>query len=169
MFFLFGLLELTWPYTFLKDDNINQFLPVLIEGMRQLFDGTLPVFNHYQYMGSPLLEYGTYAVLYPPLILSYALAEYVFGNPFLTLELFVFIHIILGYCCMYFFLRSQHVRKLIALLGSLAFVFSGYALSASSSWYYVAPVLVFLPLLFYLVILCLLLFHLYVHLKLLHS
>lgn len=146
LFFFF--LEYQYPYTFLKDDNLNQFLPVILEGMQQLFNGHLPVWNPYQYTGSPLLEYGIYAVLYPLMILSYVISHYVTHNDFLLFEFFVLFHLIAGYCATFFLLRSRRIQPLLSLIGAIAFVFSGYALIASGSWYYVAPVLLFLPLIF---------------------
>gem|GEM_PF-1872510 len=147
---LFFAMELSWPYTFLKDDNLNQFLPVILEGMKQLFSGVLPVLNQFQATGLPLLEYGTYNVLYPPMMLSYLFATYLFHNPYYTFEIFVFLHILCAYLFTFLFLAYRGVNKLVAMLGSLAFVFSGYVLIATSNWYYVIPTAVFLPLILYL-------------------
>ncbi len=145
---LFLFMEYQHPYTFLKDDNLNQFLPVVLEGMKQLEQRSLPVWNPYQYTGTPLLEIGTYAVLYPGTWISYAIAR-MLGNTFATFEIFALMHLLLGYLMM-FVLVKRKVSAKVACLSALSFVFSGYILIAARNWYYVLPSAVFLPTIFYL-------------------
>ncbi|PIN92265.1 hypothetical protein COU61_01550 [Candidatus Pacearchaeota archaeon CG10_big_fil_rev_8_21_14_0_10_35_13] len=81
------------------------------------------------------------------MIISYFFAHYVFDNDFLTFEFFVFLHLMMAFfVSFYYFLTKSH-NSLASLIGSLALVFSGYSLIASSNWYYVIPSLFFLPLL----------------------
>ena len=94
---LFSYLELLHPYNFTKDDNFAQFLPTIIEGMEQLFSGNFPLINFHQYTGARIFETGTYAVLYPPMIFSYAVSHYVLDNDFLTFEVFSLIHLLLAF------------------------------------------------------------------------
>ncbi|MBX4212070.1 hypothetical protein KW787_01260 [Candidatus Pacearchaeota archaeon] len=147
---LFGLIEYVHPYNFTKDDNLAQFLPITLEGMKQLFHGSFPLLNFHQYTGSRIFEVGTYAVLYPPMILSYFLAHYVFHNDFLLFEIFVLLHLVAGFVATFYFLIPKTKNSLISFLAGIAFVFSGYVLIASASWYYVIPGVVFMPLIFLL-------------------
>ena len=48
--FLFFSIEIVNNYTFLQDDNAVQFLPNILEGMRQLFSGHFPSINLHQLM-----------------------------------------------------------------------------------------------------------------------
>lgn len=147
---LFGLVEIFYPYNFTKDDNLAQFLPVTLEGMNQLFSGQLPWINLHQFTGSKILETGTYALLYPPMIVSYFFSHYIFGNDFLTFEIFVLIHLLFGFFAISLFLSKVIREKFVLFLASLSFVFSGYVIIATSNWYYVIPTIIFLPILLYL-------------------
>ena len=145
----FFSLESINPHLFLHDDNLVQFAPTILEGMEQLFSGQIPSINLYQLMGTKILENGTYAVFYPPTILSYFFAHYIFGNDLLIFEIFALIHLIIGFAITFIFLNSKIKNNLICLLASFAFVFSGY-FQLIKGWYYVAPILIFLPLIFLL-------------------
>ncbi len=147
---LFSFMEFLYPYNFSKDDNLVQFLPVLIEGSGQIFYGHFPSINLHQLMGSKIIEVGTYAVLYPPTIISYFISHYFFNNDFLLIEIFVLIHLIIGFIITYFLIDSKINDKVISLLASLAFIFSGYVIILSAAWYYVIPTIVFLPLILFL-------------------
>lgn len=146
---VFIYIEYTSPYNFTKDDNFAQFLPTTLEGLKQIFNGDFPYLNLHQYLGTQIFETGTYAVFYPVTIISYFLAHYVFSNDFWTFEIFVLIHLILGFIAVFLFLSTKIKRKTISLWGALAFIFSGYLLIATSNWYYVIPSAVFLPLMLY--------------------
>lgn len=151
---LFGFIEYLHPYHFTQDDNLAQFLPVMLLGMKQMFSGELPVLNMHQYMGVQILEIGTYALLYPVSIVSYTLAHFAFGNDFLFMELFVLFHLLLGFVFFFLLVDRKIKRPGLGMLASLAWTFSGYGLIASSNWYYVAPSIAFLPLLFILLERC---------------
>jgi len=148
--FLFLVSEILSPYNFLKNDNASQFLPVILEGMSQLFSGDFPSINLHQLMGSPIFEVGTYAIFYPVTIISYVFVHYIFGNDFLLFEVFTLIHFILGFLAMFMFVFYKTKDNFISFISSIAFVFSGIFLSLCSFWYYVSPVIVFLPLILYL-------------------
>lgn len=146
----FALMETLHPYAFTKDDNLVQFLPSLLEGYGQLFSGTFPSINFHQYMGSPLFSTGTYAFFYPPLFISYLLAHFFFGNDYLLLEIFVLIHLIASFFVLFLFFRTKKIDPFVSMLASVAFLFSGYLLIATASWYYVIPTAFFLPLILFL-------------------
>lgn len=145
----FIYVETVNPFYFLEDDNFSQFAPTIIEGMKQLFSGYFPGINIHQLMGSKIFEIGTYAIFYPPMIISYIFANYALGNSLLIFEVFVLIHLLLGFVGSFYFLESKTKNNLISTFASFAFVFSGY-FQISKGWYYVAPLILFLPLIFLL-------------------
>lgn len=147
---LFAFLQTQRAYFFTRDDNLVQFLPVLNEAQSQLMDGHLPALNMHQYMGSPILRMGTYAVLYPPMVLSYLISHYLLEDDFALLEVFALLHLLAGYLFTYVLLRHLKVNSLYSFIGGLSFVLSGYAIVYIPAWYYVAPCMVFIPLLTYL-------------------
>jgi len=133
------------PYTFVKDDNYAQFLPSTLEGLHQLFSGTLPVLNSHQTAGLPLLQMSTYPVLYPLTWASYAIAN-LLGNEYLLFEIFVALHILLGFIATYILLRKTNTPAATSLIGAIGATMSGYLIIASSNWFYAAPTALYLPL-----------------------
>jgi hypothetical protein len=146
---VFFLLELINPYLFMDNDNFSYFAPNIIEGMDQLFSGQVPSINMHQLMGTKILENGLFAVFYPITIISYFFAHFLFGNDFLIFEIFALIHFVLGFILFFTFINSKTKNNLICFLASLAFTFSGY-FQLTKAWCYVAPLLIFLPLIFLL-------------------
>jgi len=133
------------PYTFVKDDNYAQFLPSTLEGLHQLFSGTLPVLNPHQTAGLPLLQMSTYPIIYPLTWVAYAIAN-LLGNEYLLFEIFVAIHLLLGFVATYILLRKTNTPEATSLIGAIGATMSGYLIIASSNWFYAAPTALYLPL-----------------------
>jgi hypothetical protein len=146
---ILGFLQVSYPFYFTQDDNLAQFLPGHLLAGRTLFEyGALATFNPHQWAGAPLIQTGVYAVTYPVLYLAYGSARFILGNEFLTLEVFAFFHIIGGLMATYTLGRSLGLSDLIAAFFSSCFVLSGFTFVAGRSWYYILPLLVYLPLIF---------------------
>ncbi len=141
------LLERHQPFFFTQDDNLAQFLPVMLQGGRSVARGIFPTWNPYQLLGAPTASLGVYSLTNPFLYLSYFVSRVLFRNEFMTVEVFSVLHIVLGYLATYWAARCYRVRPVIAALAGLSVVLSGWNLIASRSWYYVSPVALFLPLL----------------------
>ncbi|MDQ2730974.1 MAG: YfhO family protein, partial [Armatimonadota bacterium] len=142
-----ALLEAMQPFYFTQDDNLMQFLPVMLQGCHSLWHGVFPTWNPCQYLGSPTSSMGVYALTYPPTYVAYAVARYILGNQYLTLEVFCIGHILLGYWLTFRAIRIAGIGRWLSTAGSVAFVLSGFTLIAGRSWYYMVPVVVWLPLL----------------------
>lgn len=145
-----GLLVLTKGrrYGFVHDDNLSQFLPVILQGCSSLFDhGVFPTYNPYQLLGAPTATIGTYALTYPPTYLSYALARWGLGDPNQTLDVFALLHLALGYLATFTLARRLGLRPSLALSVALSFVLCGYFCVYTRSWFYMAPVALWTPLL----------------------
>lgn len=143
----FVFMEVRSPYYFTQADNYIQFLPTILHGCESFFNGVFPTINPHQLMGAQSSSLGVYALTYPLTYLSYLLAKYVVGQEYATLEIFALLHLLLGYFASYFMMRSQQVRASIAMSGSLCWLLSGFTLIAGRSWYYMMPMLLWLPLL----------------------
>lgn len=139
------ILERRQPFYFTQDDNFAQFLPVIEGACRALLAGHLPVWNPSQYMGSPAMTLGVYALTYPFTWVAWLLARFVFGNEHLTIEVFAIGHIVAGYFVTVRALRAAGMRPLLSSLGAVCFVLSGFSLVFGRSWYYMLPVLVWTP------------------------
>ncbi|MEX2026139.1 MAG: hypothetical protein WEH44_02545, partial [Pirellulaceae bacterium] len=142
-----ALLEFRHSYTFTHDDNLSQFLPVILQSCRGFFDdGAFPTFNPHQYAGAPTASLGTYALTYPPTYASFAFARWVLGDENATIEVFAFAHLLAGYCTMFWAGRSIGLRPLLAAAGGLCFALCGFFLIGGRSWYYMLPLATWLPL-----------------------
>jgi len=152
---LAGLVVLTWililierhqPLFFTQDDNLSQFLPVMLQAGRSVADGIFPTWNPYQFLGSPTTSLGVYALTYPFMYVSYFVSRFLLGNEYLTIEVYSILHLVGAYLAMYWAARCYQVRARIAAAAALCCALSGWALIASRSWYYVSPVFVYMPL-----------------------
>jgi hypothetical protein len=144
-----GFFYLEWKdfCYFSQDDNLAQFLPVILQGCRSLWDGVFPTWNPFQFMGMPTTSMGTYALTYPVTYTSYFVARHLLGNEYLTIEVFAFIHFTAGFVFTYMAVRQAGVRPMLAAAASISCVFAGYNLLAGRSWYYMLPILAWMPLL----------------------
>ncbi|HUE72396.1 MAG TPA: hypothetical protein VMP01_16040 [Pirellulaceae bacterium] len=142
-----ALLEYRHSYTFTHDDNLSQFLPVILQSCRGFFDdGAFPTFNPHQYAGSPTASLGTYALTYPPTYASFAFARWVLGDENATIEVFGIAHLLAGYCTMFWAGRTIGLRPALAAAGGLCFALCGFFLIGGRSWYYMLPLATWLPL-----------------------
>jgi len=135
------------PYAFTQDDNLSQFLPVIIRSAQDLFQGRFPVWNPHQLMGAPTATVGTYMLTYPPTYLSYWIAKQVFGDPYLTVELFFTFHLTAGYFVTFWVLRRFGLRPSLAVAGALSFTLCAFLLIGGRSQATFIPIAVWLPLL----------------------
>jgi hypothetical protein len=143
------LLQRIEPHYFNQDDNFVQFTPVILGASRFFFaTGHLPLWNPYQYLGQPVYAISTYALSYPFTYISYAIAHYILGNDLYVLDVFYWLHAVLGFCVMLAILRHFKMHFMLQFLAAACFTFSGYFLIAGRSWYYMIPTLLWLPSLF---------------------
>lgn len=147
--FLVG--ALTWlevrdPYFFTQDDNLSQFLPVILQGCESLFEtGQLATYNPHQFAGAPTTSIGTYALTYPGTYLSYLIAKYACDSPEATIDVFCILHLLYGYTVLFALLRKVGCGVPISVAGALAFLLQGFFLINGRSWFYMAPTALWLP------------------------
>ena len=142
-----AFLETPVPYHFTQDDNYFQFLPGMLYGCRAAFHGAFPAWNPHQLLGAPLAEVGTYALTYPFTYAAYALARFVLGSEYATLEWFCLLHLVGGYLAFSWFGRRLGLGPAVGSAAALSFALCGYALVAGSFWFYMTPTFLWLPLL----------------------
>lgn len=140
------VLEYRQPFFFTEDDNLMQFLPVILQGCRSVFHGVFPTWNAYQFLGAPTTSVGVYSLTYPVTYFSYALSRYVLGNEFLTIEIYCIFHIFFGYLALYWAARCHRIRPSLAVTAALCAVLSGWSLIATRNWFYVGPIFLYVPL-----------------------
>lgn len=141
-----GFLEWQQPYYFVQEDTHALVFPVILQAARGLFnEGVFPTWNGYQLLGVPTTTLGYYSLSYPFTYLSYALARFLFGNEYLTLEIFALLHLSAGYFFTFILLRILHVRPFLSAAAALGFVLLGFNLIAGRSWHNVVPTVAYLP------------------------
>jgi hypothetical protein len=134
------------PYPFTQDDNLSQFLPVMLRSAQTLCQGQFPTWNPYQMLGGPTATVGYYALTYPIVYVCYFLSHFLFHNDFLLLELFAWFHLVLGYVAAYWALRQSRVSQTIAATGGFCWALCGWFLVAGRGQYNFNPYCLFLPL-----------------------
>jgi hypothetical protein len=143
----FAFLEWLEPFYFTQDDALIGELPGILLGFRSLWHGTFPDWNPYVFLGSPLATIGFWTITYPPQLISYAIARYIMGDEFATMEVFAGLHLIAGFLAMRHLSRRIGMSALTANLAALSFVFAGCILIMGRSWHAFIANAVWLPLL----------------------
>jgi hypothetical protein len=147
--FVFTYIEFVHPYHFLRNDNLFQFFGPMQYSIKTFLAGNMPLLNPFQNMGVPLYEMGYFPVLYPPLLLSY-LISIVLKNEYLLFEIFIFLHVLLSTIITAILINKTIKDEIISTASALSFVFCGYILIKLHDWYFLAPTLILLPLVFLL-------------------
>lgn len=145
----FFILQNFCSFYFTQDDNLIQFLPVIIDFCEKLEFGQLSTYNPYQFMGFSPISTGVYALTYPLTFASFLIAKHILHNPYLLIEVFAFTHLVLGYFMMSRFVKLIGASATIATVGALCFVLSGYSVLVGRCWYYMLPLLFWTPAIMY--------------------
>lgn len=143
-----AFLELRDPYYFTQDDNLDDCLPMMLVGCRNLWQGYWPEYNPYTFMGIPLLSQGMYALTYPPTWMSYAVARHVLGNEFATVEVFAIFHVLATYWAVRKLAGKVGMGTLCANATGLSISLSGSVLVMGRCWFNFLPTTVWLAVLF---------------------
>lgn len=117
-------------------DAVAQFIPWRVLYARTVRNGEVPLWNPYQFCGTPFLANAQSAVLYPPNLI------YVIFDPLWALGLGALLHVWFAAACTYLFVRRLGASAMPALLSGLAFAFSSYMIAwvelptvvATASW-----------------------------------
>lgn len=142
------ILELRQPYFFVQDDNFVSApgFSNILYGCRSLLEGVFCTWNPYQLLGAPTSSMPQSTLTYPGTYIAYLLSRYLLGNEYFVLDVFCIMHIALGFLAMYAAARSLGLRPMLACIGSLSFLLSGYTLILGRSWALVIPVILWGPL-----------------------
>jgi len=143
-----AILEWIEPCYFVQDDNFANVLPAIQQGCRTIFHGEFPDFDSCQLMGMPSAGKGAYALLYPPTVISDAIARWGLQNENFTLEVFAAMHLLAGYLASYAAARMAGLRPALAYALGISFVLCGYILLVGRAWYAVVTLVFWVPVLF---------------------
>lgn len=143
---LFYLEIFIQKYYFIQDDNYSQFFPVILGAMRDVFEkGIFPEINPYQFTGIPTTSASVYALTYPVIYFSYWFSRFILRDEFYTIDVFAWIHIITAYILSYKAAKYCKVNSTLSTLFAICYSLSGYSLIGIRSWYYMAPITAFAP------------------------
>ena len=107
------------------NDATNQFYPWRYLAIKLMKQGELPLWNNYEFSGTPLLAVPSTAALYP---LNFLFFIFSFNKAWTIL---VILQPFLAGTFFYLFLRNKKLTKIAALLGSVCFSFGSYFLLSS--------------------------------------
>ena len=117
--------------------------------MKMLFEGQFPFIDNFQHFGAPIFEIGTYSTTDLLMLMSYLISKYLFGNIYITLDLYALISIGMGAFFLGLSFKKLKVDWLVGMTGIISYSLSGYFLIASRSWFYVLGIACYLPVLIY--------------------
>lgn len=143
------LLEVLEPRYFFRADNKVLFFPVMTYAAQSFFQGVFPTWNPYQFLGEPLIGTPFFGLTYPFVYLAYAIAHYLLGEDQLFFNAFAWMHLIPGYFVMCRLLdREFGVQGWLMSLSASTFVLGGFGLICGRDWYYMTPLIFWIPLVF---------------------
>lgn len=128
------------PYkNFLITDPVRQQYPWKMLSINYLKNGQIPKWNPYTFSGSPLLANFQSGVFYPFNLIFFIL-------PFnIAWGMFIILQFLLGGIFMYLYLKHIKLITEAALIGSIAFIFSGFFI-AWSEWGNIVHTIIWVPL-----------------------
>lgn len=125
------------------NDQVRMFYPWRLFINESVSSGKLPLWNPYNFSGSPLLANFQSAVFYPLNLIYFLFPQAT------AWSILVIFQPILGTLFMYLFLRQHIKEKLSAFLGAFAFGFSGFILCWSQENSVVGQTAIWLSLILY--------------------
>lgn len=125
-------------------DNFEYHTPTIIEAHSQWLKGMLPLINHHQHMGEPLLANAQPSVFYFPYTLIIALMRILGIGEGAFALMVALTHLPLMALFAFMLARSLRVRPELSWLASVSMVFSGYLLSVGTLWIFLVPVFTWL-------------------------
>jgi len=123
-------------------DYLTEYLPwqkYLNDSVR---DGHLPLWNNYQFCGTPFMANHLLSPFYPPIAIS-LFASYEFANSIVSL-----LHFLIGPIFMYLYLRRMNIGGKAALVGTFAFCSTGMFIPLFPPW---PAAMVWLPAVLYFI------------------
>jgi len=141
-----GYLEWREPFFFVQDDSHSYSLPMLVYAGRAVFDaGIFPTWSGYNNLGMPLATTGSLMLTYPLFYVAYAIARFLMGNELLVVDVYAWMHFMLGYVFGYRALRTLGVSRALSAAAIFSFLLLGYNLIAGRSWFAMLATLAWLP------------------------
>lgn len=132
---------------FLFDDNANGYLIAYKYNLESIIEKReFPLINFHQYMGISYFDKGQSGVLYLPVYIAAFLSKYLFKNILFTIDILIFMHLILAGVFMYLLLKKYKIDRTISFLCSLIWISFPFIILISKSWVFISYTAAFLPL-----------------------
>jgi len=126
-------LELRWPYYFLQDDGLEEFLPSYFHNWRSILSGHLPLYDFHIFAGIPHMAMGQTGVFYVPEYVAMFLSQAIWGHPFAAIDLMAFMHGLIAVAGGYILLTYIGASEAAAAFGALT-ALSGFFIWAGRMW-----------------------------------
>lgn len=130
----FAVIELIHPYYFLMDDNQNSYLYVYTHSFRALTRGEISLYNFHQFLGLPFLATGQTGTLSPIVIISFLLSSLFFGEYYAAIDIMAYLLLVCSAIGMFLIIKKITGKRIISILGSIAWTFNTYNLYLGRSW-----------------------------------
>lgn len=133
-----------------EDDSVSSYQPLVIETLRSLTAGEIPLWSDYSDCGIPHLARGQSLTLYPGHLLPQMVAN-ALGKENLGIALAHALHISIGTFFSWVFLRKIGCGIPASVLGTLGFAFSGPLYGFWTNWNSYAHLAAYVPMTIYLI------------------
>lgn len=131
---VFFSLERQDPYFFTQDDSAIQQLPVCLLVGRSLCSGAFPVWNPCQGGGEPILDNANNVAMSPISALAYVISKFLLHNEFALIEVYCFLHLVIGFLGGYWAGRQWGLSRPSALAVGLCYTLSCVILIQGRVW-----------------------------------
>lgn len=128
-------LERWRPGFFFMDDNASFYFPYYLHNYRALTEeGTLALFNFYQYAGIPHMEQGQTGVFYVPAYVSFWVAEHWLGRVSEAMMVLTAFHLVLAGWGLVWMCKDMRIKWWLAGLGCVWWLSLPFVVSSLRFW-----------------------------------
>lgn len=109
-----------------EGDFSGQFLAFGAYQARRILAGEIPLWNPYNYAGSPFIGDTQAVVLYPPRLMTILVSHFAGGWSYAALQMEAIVHFWLGALWAYLFIRTVTTSRIAGLVSAIVATYGGY-------------------------------------------
>ena len=141
-----SILELIYPLYFFKNDNIDSYVCVYKYAFESLTKGDVALYNFHQFLGTPFFAQGQNGSVYLPALISVFLSESLFTSAHYSVEISMFIHLMIAGVSMYRLCEKLSVKRTVSFIASVSWALNSFTIYEGRVWLIVVIASAWLPL-----------------------
>ena len=131
---IFMIIELKYPYFFLRDDNAGGSIAGYVAINKSLAEGKFPLYWFSSFCGGRWFASGQTGLLNPLVIVSELISRLICGKPDMMIDIIAYLSIIIGCTGSFMLLKKLGCSDVAAIIGSIAWNFNAYNIWVGTSW-----------------------------------